>query len=113
MPVYLFQNPRTKKVKEVVQRMSEPHVYSENGVEWERVFTVPTASVDGKIDAFSSADFVRKTGNKRGSLGDLFDQAKEASEKREKVLGKDPVKQKSLEDWGKKRGGRKHPLLDA
>lgn len=91
--------------------MNEPHVYSEGGVEWQRVFTVPTASVDGKVDAFSSTSFVEKTKNKKGTMGDLFDQAREASEKRAQVLGKDPVKEKSLKEWGKKRNNRVHPLL--
>jgi hypothetical protein len=109
MPLYLFQHPKTKKVVEVVQRISEPHEYSEGGVKFNRVFTVPNASTDTKIDAFSEKDFARKTGNKKGCLGDLFDQAKEASEKRKKVLGKDPVEEKFWKNWSKKRGGRKPP----
>lgn len=111
MPIYTFRNPKTGKTKDIVQKMNEPHIYSEKGVSWERVWHSPTASIDTKIDPFSSKDFVEKTGKKRGTLGDLFDQSKEASEQRSKTLGKDTIKQESLREWGKKRGGRKHPLL--
>lgn len=112
MPTYLFQNPKTKAVKEIIQMMNEPHVYKDDkGTEWVRLWTVPTASVDGKVDAFSPQSFIAKTGKQRGKLGDLFDQSKELSEKRAKRYGFDPVKKKALEDWGKKRGGRVHPEL--
>lgn len=111
MPTYLFQHPKTKKVKEVILRMTEPHIFTdEHGVKWGRIWTVPRAIVDGKIDAFSSRDFIEKVGKKKGTMGDLFDQSRELSEKREKVMGRDPVKIADMKAWGKKRD-RRHPLL--
>ena len=53
MPIYLFKNPKNGKVKEVFQSMNSDHIYSEDGVKWERVFTVPQASIDTEIDAIS------------------------------------------------------------
>lgn len=50
MPIYLFKNPKTGKIKEVIQKMTERHVYLENGVEWERIFTSPAGFVDGKMN---------------------------------------------------------------
>jgi hypothetical protein len=52
------------------------------------------------------------TGNKKGTMGDLFDQSKELSEARKKIHGgKDPVKQKYWKEWSKKRKGKKHPEM--
>lgn len=111
MPQYCFESPDGGEIEWVIQRMSEPHVFFKDGKEWRRVFTIPQSSVDTKIDVFSETDFVEKTGKKRGNLGNLFDASKEASEKREKLLGKDPVKEKFLKDYSDKRGGRPHPSL--
>lgn len=109
MPIYQYQNPLTGELVEIPQRVNEEHVYSKDGVKYTRVFTVPNAAVDTKIDAFSQKDFARKTSNKKGTLGDLYDQSREASEKRAKTIGKDPVKEKYWADYSKKRGGKKHP----
>jgi hypothetical protein len=108
MPEYTYISP-SGETKNVIQRMTEPHIFFENGVEWKRVFVNPTASVDTKIDPFSSRDFAEKTGKKKGTMGNLFDASREASEKREKVMGKDPVKEKFLKDYSDKRGGKAHP----
>ena len=68
--------------------------------------------VDTKMDASTdSKEFSEKTKNKRGNLGDLFDQSKELSEARKKMYGKDPVKKKYWDDWSKKRKGKKHPEM--
>lgn len=108
MPIYLFQNPKTKEVREVFQSMNDEHVYSEKGVQWERIFTIPQASIDTQIDAFSESSFKNKTSNKRETLGDLMDRSKELSEKRKDVAGVDPVQQKFFEDYSKTRKGKKH-----
>jgi hypothetical protein len=108
MPIYLFKNPNTGKIKEIVQRMSENHIYSEDGVEWERIFTIPQASIDTQFDAFSENSFRDKTSNKRETLGDLMDRSKELSEKRKDIAGADPVQQKFFEDYSKTRKGKKH-----
>ena len=109
MPVYLFKNPKTGKVKEVFQSMNSEHVYSEDGIKWERVFTIPQASIDTEIDAFSEDSFKKKTSGKRETIGDLMDRSKELSEKRQAIAGVDPVQNKFFEDYSKKRKGKKHP----
>jgi len=113
MPEYLYQHPQTEEVKSVIQSIHDKHEYiDEKGIKWNRIYTVPQMGVDTKMDAnTSSKEFSEKTKNKRGSLGDLFDQSKELSEARKKMYGKDPVKKKYWDDWSKKRKGKKHPEM--
>lgn len=113
MPEYLYQHPKTGEVKSIIQSIHEKHEFvDEQGVVWSRIFTVPQMSIDTKMDASTDTKtFARLTGNKRGSLGDLFDQSKELSEARKKMYGKDPVKKKYWENWSKKRKGKKHPKM--
>lgn len=101
MPVYLYQNEQTGEIKEIVQSMSEKHEYSENGIAWVRIFTIPTAAVDTVIDPWSSKDFVEKTRNKKGTLGGIWDQSAELSEKRKGNSNVDPVKEKNYSDYEK------------
>ena len=108
MPIYLFQNPKTGKVKEIFQSMNDSHVYSEDGIEWQRIFTIPQASIDTEIDAFSEDSFKKKTAGKRETLGDLMDRSKELSEKRQSIAGTDPVQNKFFENYSKTRKGKKH-----
>jgi predicted nucleic acid-binding Zn ribbon protein len=38
MPIYLYQNPETDEVLEVLQGMNDKHEYfDEQGIEWKRV----------------------------------------------------------------------------
>jgi len=108
MPIYLFQNPKNDEIKEVVQKMSDKHVYSENGINWKRIFTIPQTSIDTEIDAFSEDSFKKKTSNKKETFGDLMDRSKELSEKRQSIAGTDPVRNKFFEDYSKTRKGKKH-----
>jgi hypothetical protein len=109
-PLYTYENPKTKKRIDVVQSMREEHVYiDEKGVEWKRVFTIPQASIDTKINPESANDFINKTGSKKGSYGDLLDASKEASLAREKRYGKDPLKEKAIKKWKKETGKKIHP----
>lgn len=112
MPEYLYQHPKNKKIISIIQSIHEEHEYIDStGVKWDRVFTVPQLNTDPKLKAESSSkDFVDYTSKKKGTIGDLWDASKELSEKREKIFGKDPVKQKYFKDWSKKRKGKKHPL---
>ena len=112
MPLYLFKNPENGEIKEIVMSMNDIHEYSENGVPWDRVFTVPQASVDTNIDPFSREKFLEKTA-KAGTVGDLWDRSKELSIKREEKRGKDEVKEKFYSDYSKERGGRMHPAQRA
>ena len=96
MPIFLYRNPDTNEIKEIIQSVHEEHKYSENGLEWIREFTVPntTISSTSKLNPFDSKGFAELTKNKKGNYGDLLDLSKELSEKREKSAGKDDVKEK-------------------
>ena len=73
MPIYLFSNPKTNKIKHIFQEMNAEHTYSEDGVMFERVYTVPNATIDSQIDPFSSQKFIEKTGTMKGTLGEIWD----------------------------------------
>jgi hypothetical protein len=110
MPLYTFEHPVTKEQVNLVQRMNDTHEYTdETGVKWLRLFAVPQARIDNKIDPFSEKEFVRKTSGKNLKLGDMWDLSAELSAKREKVVGKDPVKEKAAAAYYKKTK-KKHPL---
>ena len=110
MPLYDFQNPETGEIKEICLSMKEDKVYiDKEGVEWVRLFSIPNAAIDTEIDPYSSKDFKKITDNKKGTYGDMLDRSRELSEKRISKDVKDPVQQKWVKDWSKKRGGRKHP----
>lgn len=109
MPIYLFKNPKTGKIVSVFQQMNEEHVHSEDGIKYERVFTVPNAQIDSDIDIDSSEKFIEKTGKMKGTLGEIWDYSQELSNKRaEKNGGIDPVRQKAEEKYSKKRRGMKY-----
>lgn len=113
MPIYLYHNEETGETREVFQNMKDKHEYfGEDGTEycWKRVFTIPQASIDSQIDPFKSSDFVDKTGNKKGTYGDLLDRSAELSEKRAELNGGiDPVKRNYFDQYSKERKGAKHP----
>jgi hypothetical protein len=109
MPLYTFQHPDTEEVIDVAQSMTEKHFYiDENGVEWRRVWHNPNASVDTNIDPHSSKDFVEKTRNMKGTMGDLWDAAREAGEKRKKRDGEDKIQKKWFKEYSKGRKGIRH-----
>jgi len=109
MPVYIYQNPKTEEIIEIVQSIDEKHEYiDEYKVKWNRIFTVPQLNTEGSLNAdCDSKKFVEFTRNKKGTIGDLWDRSAELSEKRRKIYGKDPVKQDYKAEWSKKRRGRK------
>lgn len=110
MPVYIFTHPETGERKEIVQAMNDEHIYvDEEGVTWNREWTLPNAQVDVELDPFDGKAFAEKTKNQKGTVGDLWDQSKEMSEKRKAQLGYDPVKKKYLEKYSKDRMGRRLP----
>jgi len=100
--IYIYQHPETDEIKEICQGMNDVHEYFEDGIKWNRVFTVPTMSMNAKIDAFSSEDVVRKTANHKGTLGDLFDMSRDMAEKRKDRAGHDPVQEKAVKNYKKK-----------
>ena len=108
MPIYIYKHPEEELYEEVVQGMNDPHVFSKDGVEWQRVFLSPNASISSNDDPFNSNNFVEKTANMKGTLGDMMDYSAELSEKRaEKRGGEDPLKKKMFSDY-EKRVGKKH-----
>ena len=112
MPLYLFENPKTGETAELVQQMKDPHVFvDEDGLEWDRVWVVPNASIDTHIDPFDEKSFVRRTGDKKGTVGDIWDYSKELSEKRIDKEGKDSIKEKWGKDRAKKLGKRRRDFL--
>lgn len=114
MPLYIYENTKTKEVREVLQGMNDIHEYhgedgSEKGL-WRRVYVNPTLSVDTQVDAFNSHNFANSVSKKNDSYGDLFERSAEASEKRaQRYGGKDPIKEKYYADYNKMTNGKLHP----
>ena len=109
MPLYLFKNPNTGKTVSIFQSMNEEHGYSEDGIKYERVFTVPNAQIDTEFDVDSSSKFVEKTGRMKGTLGEIWDYSEELSKKRaSKYGGTDPLRKRAEEKYSKKRKGMKY-----
>jgi len=111
MGLYIYQHPVTEEIVEVWQTMNQEHAYIDsNGISWSRIFTKPQASIDTQIDPHSSRDFVEKTRNKRGSIGEMWDKSAELSEKRTKIGGHDPIKEKAQQSYTQ-RTGKEHPSI--
>lgn len=110
MPIYVYKHPETEEEIELIQGMNDEHEYIDtDGVQWQRVFFSPNMSMDTEVDPFSQSDFVKTTGSKKGTVGEMMDLSKELSQQRaEKNGGVDPIKEKSFKDF-KKRTGREHP----
>lgn len=112
MPQYTYLNEETGETVDVIQTMREEHRYfGEDGKEWKRVFYSPNASVNSlsNTNPFDTRSHVEKTGQMKGSLGDLFNISKEMSERRQdKIGGEDPVKRKFFNDYKEKNNGAKH-----
>ena len=110
MPQYSYEHPSTRETIDIIQTMSEDHKYIDSdGIEWNRVFSVPQMQFDIKVDPNSIKDFAKVT-DKPGTLGDLMDRSAELSAKRaDKNGGIDPVKQTYFDEYSKKRSGAKHP----
>ena len=111
MPQYLFEKD-TGEIAEVTFRMSDDKTYNgEDGTEvgrWKRIFVNPQLSVDSHIDPFDKNAFAN---SKYHTYGDMLDKSAELSEKRAEARGGvDPVKQKALDEYAKKRHGKRHPV---
>lgn len=109
-PLYTFQHPITKEVKEIVQRMSEPHTFTDDkGIVWERLFVIPQMAINSIIDPNDKKSFVDKTRDKNYNLGELWSLSQECSEKREGMSGVDEVRVKAEQSYEKRTKGSKHP----
>ena len=92
-----------------MQGIDEEHTYSEEGRVFNRVFTVPNASIDSDVDPFSAEQFSEKTKNMKGTMGDIWDYSKELGEKRRQTTGgEDPVRKKAEKKYSDKRRGMKY-----
>ena len=112
MPIYVYKHPEEELYEEVLQGMNDPHVFSKDGVEWQRGFLSPNASISSNSDPFNSNAFLDKTANMKGTVGDMMDYSAELSEKRaEKSGGVDPIRKKHFDNY-EKSVGKKH-LNDA
>mgnify|MGYP003117728482 FL=1 len=110
MPFYIFENPETKERREVRQRMSDTHQYTdENGLKWNRVFLAGNMSVDSRPNVECTKSLANSTSNKKETVGDIQDRAKEASEKRKEKNGYDPIQSNWFNSYAEKRGGKRHP----
>jgi hypothetical protein len=107
MPFYLFKNPSNGEIKEIFFKMNDIKTYQENNIEWNRVYTVPQASIDANIDPYSSRAFIEKT-RKAGTVGELIDMSKDMSDKRGGVKN-DPIKKSHIKDWKKTRNLKNKP----
>lgn len=117
MPILPFQNA-AGQVREFHVPLEDTDVNrfarqtDDEGMEWKRVYEVPNMGVDTKANPFSAADYVRNTGSKKGTFGDLVDYSAEQAAKRAEKAGgpeHDKVKQQFYKDWSKKRPGQTHP----
>lgn len=109
MPLYIYKNPLTERVYEVIQGMNDTHRFfdPETGEECKRVWTKPNASVDSlsKSDPFDIKDHVEKTGKMKGTVGDLWDVSREMSERRaDKIGAEDPMKREAFNKYEKEKG---------
>lgn len=88
MPFYTYINPESEETIEIVQSVHDDHVYiDDKGLQWQRVFTAPEVNTHGTLKAeCSDKQFSEHTKNRKGSIGDLWDQSAELSEKRKKDL---------------------------
>lgn len=108
--MYIFQNPVTDETVEVFFNMNDDKKYKDDdGVEWKRTWSAPQLATEASIDPWNNADFVNKTANTKGSLGDMMDRSAELSEKRASENGGvDPVKEKYYKNYSDSRGGAVH-----
>jgi hypothetical protein len=107
MPEYLYQHPNTKEVMTLLQKMTDEHEFIDTeGIKWQRLFGHVGLSMDSQaIDPFSEKQFLEKTANMKGTMGDMMDYSKELSSQREATLGKeDPIKRKAFNEYKKTRG---------
>jgi hypothetical protein len=106
MPIYIFKNKTTGETKEICLSMKGKISFPDtegNPNDWERVYTIPNMGIDTKINPYSSSDFVEKTRNTKGTIGDLFNASKELSEARGGASS-DPVLKKYFSDYQKEKG---------
>lgn len=112
MPIYSFINDETKQTIDIFFHMNDEKKFIDpEGKQWRRIFAVPNAAIDCKIDPYSKTEFVEKTRNKKGSVGDLMDESARLSKIRAEKNGRDPIKEGFLKKY-KKDTGKDYKSLD-
>ena len=87
----------------------EKKYIDDQGLEWDRELSSPQLNTQGSIDPWNSNDFVNKTADMKGTVGDLLDKSSELSSQRaQENSGVDPLKKKYYENYSKERKGAKH-----
>lgn len=106
MPLYFFQNPSNEdEIVELFFKMNDEKKFEKDGIQWNRLYTIPTSSVDTQFNAYSKSDYYKLTESKKQTVGDLIARSEEFSQKRaEKNNGKDPIKEKYFLDYEKQTG---------
>src|SRR3990167_3839420 len=114
MPYYEFEDKIGRTIS-VFQHMNDNHDFwvDDDGNKWKRVFNeAPHAVIDSvfNIDPNNRQEFVKRKGQKRGKMGDIYQLSAELSEKRKDRDGVDFVKEKNMDDYEKSRcRGTIHP----
>ncbi len=120
MPNYSFENLKTKEIKVFFFPLDNHPTWNEvreiEGQKWKRIMEerAPLGIIKNSTPS-SSQEFLDETKRKKGTVGDLIERSAELSEQRAKQspTGRDPTRDKYLDNWSKKRGGiRKHPEDD-
>ena len=108
--MYVFESPSTGEKIEIFFAMDDVKEYIDtSGLKWNRVLLSPQLNTEASIDPWSNDDFVNKTSNTKGTMGDLMDRSAELSQIRADAHdGVDPVKEKYYKKYSKDRKGAKH-----
>ena len=107
MPIYCFEHPKTGEQKEILLGINDKHEFvDDKDVRWNRVYSFNLCVKGGQLDPWNNKDYLRKTGEMKGTIGDMWDLSKEMSERRAKDNGGiDPIKEKKLAEDKKVRKG--------
>lgn len=116
MPTYIYQtipqNNEEPEQFEVTQSMNDAPLtkHPTTGKPVRRVITGGYGfSMHGTVDPFSAKQFLEKTSQGKGTLGELFDRSAELSQMRaEKTGTEDPFRRKIYDNYSKKYKGMKH-----
>ena len=111
MPLYTFTN-KNKSQDIFYNSKDVPSIGSEiiiDGKVWIRAATIPNYAIDeiGKINIDDPKDFVRRTANHKGNLGELYDLSAQLSEERENRDGTDKIAIKHDQEKAKKMENRR------
>lgn len=109
IPLYTYIDDRNDTVYDLIQGMNDLHeAFAPDGYKLSRIWVKPLMSVDNKLDENDPQSFVKYTSTRKGSLGDLWSESAELSQKRkDKNCGIDPVLEKKYNEH-QKTTGKKH-----